>query len=321
MAKSWRFGLIIVVGLLLLSFMVTNIYMRHLLILAFIFAIVAASWDLTLGFTGLFNFGHIAFFGLGVYTAGILTMRLGFDPWLTIPIAGLVGAIAALVVAAPVLRLRGIYVVFVTFAFSQICLQIILSQSDITGGAGGIVRVPPLRLGDYNFMRDMRFGYYYVALALCLICLILMGLVGRSSLGKAARAVRDNPEYAAARGINQLHIRLVMLVFSAVPAAIAGAFYCIYLRIAAPEVFSFSTTTLILTMLLVGGTGTIIGPAMAAIGIVMISEYLEQFPALQAIKQMLLAVGIILVLRFFPGGLMQIAKTLFFRSSKSTSCG
>lgn len=297
----------VIVLLLVLPLIFQGSYLRHLFILAFLFAIVAASWDLTLGYTGLFNFGHVAFFGLGVYTAGILTTQAGVNPWLVIPAGGIVAALAALLVAAPTLRLRGIYVVLVTFAFSQLCLQIVLSQGDITGGAGGIVRVPGLRLGDYNFARDQRLGYYYVSLILCITCIFALIAIARSQLGKTARAVRDNPEYAAARGVDQTRIRLTMLVISAVPAGIAGALYCIYFRVAAPEVFSFSTTTLILTMLLVGGTSSIAGPAAAALGIVMVSEYLEQFPDLRATKHMLLAVGIILVLRFFPGGLVQMS--------------
>lgn len=303
--------------LLLLPLVLQGPYIRHLFILAFLFAIVAASWDLTLGLTGLFNFGHIAFFGLGVYTAGILTTQVGIDPWLVIPIAGLVAALAALVVAAPTLRLRGIYVVLVTFAFSQLCLQVVMSQGDLTGGAGGIVRVPSLRISDYNFARDQRLGYYYISLILCLACIAALIAIARSPLGKTARAVRDNPEYAAARGIDQTHIRLTMLVISAIPTGIAGALYCIYFRVAAPEVFSFSTSTLILTMLLVGGAGSIVGPAVAAVGIVMISEYLEQFPDLKATKHMLLAIGIILVLRFFPGGLAQISSNMFARFHKT----
>jgi branched-chain amino acid transport system permease protein len=304
--RSLGIAVIVVVVLLLLPLVFHGNYLRHLFILAFLFAIVASSWDLTLGYTGLFNFGHIAFFGLGVYSAGILTTAAGVNPWLTLPAGGIVAALAALLVAAPTLRLRGIYVVLVTFAFSQLCLQIVLSQSDITGGAGGIVSVPGLRLGAHNFARDQRLGYYYVSLILCVASVLILLAIARSTFGKTARAIRDNPEYAAARGIDQTRIRLAMLMISAVPSGIAGALYCLYFRVAAPEVFSFSTSTLILTMLLVGGASSVIGPAAAAIGIVMVSEYLEQFPELQATKHILLAIGIILVLRFFPGGLVQI---------------
>ena len=120
--------------LLLLPAVVPTPFVLHLLIVAFIYAIVASNWDLSLGYAGVFNFGHIAFFGLGVYGSAILSKTVGITPWATIPIAGVIGVIAALIVSLPVLRLKGIYVVLVTFAFSQLCFQLILSQEEITGG-------------------------------------------------------------------------------------------------------------------------------------------------------------------------------------------
>src|SRR5690606_34961493 len=117
---------------------VESTYIRHLMIVAFIFAIVASSWDLTIGYGGIFNFAHIAFFGIGVYAYGILGGTLGISPWLSLAGSGVAAMVAAAVITLPVLRLKGIYVVLVTFAFSQLCLQIVLSQSEITGGSQGM---------------------------------------------------------------------------------------------------------------------------------------------------------------------------------------
>jgi branched-chain amino acid transport system permease protein len=305
--------IIVFIALLLLPLVVRDNYFRHLFILTFLFATVVASWDLTLGYAGIFNFGHIAFFGIGIYTLGILTTKLGIDPWLALPISGLMAAAAALLVAAPVLRLRGIYVVLVTFAFSQLCMQLVLSQSKITGGAGGLVLIPPLKIGSFSFGSNGGLGYYYAGLLSGFVTvLVLMGIV-ESRLGKAARAIRDNPEYALARGVDQGRTRLIMLVISAVPCGVAGGLYCLYFRIAAPEAFGFSNSTFILSMLLVGGLSTLLGPVAAAFGIVFLSEYLERFPNIEAAKHMALAVIIILVLRFFPGGLAQAFELLVRR--------
>jgi branched-chain amino acid transport system permease protein len=297
--------LIVFAALLALPLLTKDGYIRHLFVLTFLFAMVAASWDLTLGYAGIFNFGHIAFFGIGIYTLGILTVKIGVNPWLALPIAGVMSSAAALLVAAPVLRLRGIYVVLVTFAFSQLCLQLVLSQTKLTGGAGGLVMIPPLAIGDYRFGSDSNLGYYYAALVGCAATALTLLAVVNSRLGKAARAVRDNPEYALARGVDQGRTRLIMLVISAAPCGVAGALYCLYFGIAAPEAFGFSNSTFILSMLLVGGVSTILGPVAAAFGVVFLSEYLERFPNVEAAKHMVLAAIIILVLRFFPGGLAQ----------------
>ena len=305
--------IIVFVALFLLPLLVRDSYLRHLFILTFLFAAVVVSWDLTLGYAGIFNFGHIAFFGIGIYTLGILTTKLGMSPWVVLPIAGITAGAAALLVAAPVLRLRGIYVVLVTFAFSQLCMQLVLSQSKITGGAGGLVLIPPLKIASFSFGSNGGLGYYYAGLINCFVTVLALMCVVNSRLGKAAQAIRDNPEYAVARGVDQGRTRLVMLVISAIPCGVAGGLYCLYFRIAAPEAFGFSNSTFILSMLLVGGLSTLLGPVAATFGIVFLSEYLERFPSVEAVKHMTLAVIIILVLRFFPGGLAQAFELLIRR--------
>jgi len=299
-----------------LPLFVTDSYIRHLMILAFIFAVVACSWDISLGYAGLFNFGHVAFFGIGVYTTGVLARKYGFDPWLALPAAGVMAGISAIPIAIPVLRLKGIYVVLVTFAFSQLCLQLVLSQSWLTGGSGGLVRIPPLTLFDYNFARDGKFAYYYVALILLVITVIALTRFVKTPFGRGILALRDNPDYAAARGINQAAIRVTVLVVSAIPAGLAGGLYCLYFRISAPEVFSFGTATLVLSMLLVGGTSTIYGPVAAAFCIVLFSEYLENFPDLNVYKHLVIAAVIIAILRLAPDGLSGLAKRLTMRLIK-----
>ena len=101
--------------------------------MVFIYALVAASWDLTLGFGGIFNFGHLAFFGVGLYTYGVLTTALGMWPWFAFGLAALASCGAAALISIPILRLKGIYIVLVTFGFTQLIMQIVLSQSGLTG--------------------------------------------------------------------------------------------------------------------------------------------------------------------------------------------
>lgn len=312
MPVSRRFTLLIacIAALAAFPLLVQDSYMRHLLILVFIFAVVASSWDVSLGYAGLFNFGHVAFFGIGVYATGILARKFGVDPWLALPAGGIVAGLSAVLVAIPVLRLKGIYVVLVTFAFSQLCLQLVLSQSWLTGGAAGLVRIPPLRLLDYNFARDGKFAYYYVALVLLILTIVALTRFVKAPIGRGILALRDNPDYAAARGINQAIVRVVVLVVSAIPAGLAGGLYCLYFRIAAPEVFSFGTAILILSMLLVGGTSTIYGPVAAAFCIMLFSEYLENFPQLDVYKHLVIAAVIIAILRLAPDGLSGLARRL-----------
>ncbi|MGI3168586.1 branched-chain amino acid ABC transporter permease [Pseudooceanicola sp. C21-150M6] len=310
-------ALIALVLLALVPIVVTDSYTRHVFIVAFIYATVAVNWDLSLGLAGLFNFGHLAFFGIGVYTAAILTTSLDLSPWLAILAGGITAALAALLIALPVAKLQGIYVVLVTFAFGQLCLQIVLSQGDLTGGAEGLVRLPYLSIGDYKFIRDFKLAYYYVGLIILTLSTIAMLLVAHSPFGKSLRAVRDNPDYAAARGISVARQRVLVLVASAVCTGIAGGFYAIYLRVASPEVFGFSVATLVLSMVLIGGAGSILGPVFAALALTFATEAMAGMRGLEEARFIVVAVAMILVLRIAPSGAIDIFGRLLTRPRKS----
>lgn len=303
--KTLAIAVVLVAGLLV-PVAIEDTYIRHLFIIAFIYAIVAASWDLSLGYAGIFNFGHVAFFGIGVYATGLSAKLLGIDPWIAMLIGGMAASVAAAVVALPVVRLQGIYVVLVTFAFSQLVLQFVISQSQITGGTQGLVRVPTIELFGYNFLRDYKFGYYYVALVLLVISTLCLRFITRTDFGLSIRALRDNEDYGLARGIPIGLQRLKVLVASAFFAGIAGGFFAIYLRVASPEVFNFSTMALILSMVLVGGTSSIYGPVIAALVLTFVSEGLANVDGLAEGRFMLVAVAMVLVLLFFPKGLVSV---------------
>ena len=294
---------VMLVAGLLVPFVFEDSYIRHLFIIGFIYAMVAASWDLSLGYAGLFNFGHVAFFGIGVYATALLAKLAGVDPWLAMLAGGFAASAGAVIVSLPIARLTGIYVVMATFAFGQLVLQLVISQSEITGGTQGLISVPTISLFGHNFLRDYKFGYYYVAFALLLVTVICLRLIVRSDFGLSVRALRDNEEYSAARGIAVGGQRLKVLVVSAFFAGIAGGFYAIYLRVASPEIFGFSMMSLVLSMVLVGGTATIYGPVAAALALTFVYEGLAGFQSLQEGRFLIVAVAMILVLLFLPGGL------------------
>jgi branched-chain amino acid transport system permease protein len=300
--KTLGLAALVVVGLIV-PLVVEDTYVRHLFIISFIYAVVASSWDLSLGYAGVFNFGHVAFFGIGVYATGLTAKLLGLDPWLAMLVGGVAASAAAALVALPVVRLQGVYVVLVTFAFSQLVLQVVINQSAITGGTQGLVRVPTIELFGYNFLRDYKFGYYYVAFVMMLVAVACLRRLVRSDFGLSIVALRDNEDYGSSRGIPIALQRLKVLVLSAFFAGVAGGFYAIYLRVASPEVFGFSTTSLVLSMVLVGGTSSIYGPVLGALALTFVSEGLANVEELAEGRFMLVAVAMIVVLLFLPKGL------------------
>ncbi|UPJ47842.1 branched-chain amino acid ABC transporter permease [Bradyrhizobium sp. 200] len=303
--KAWLLGILLVAGLVV-PILVEDTYLRHLFIISFVYGIVAASWDLTLGYAGIFNFAHIAFFGVGIYATALAAKLLGIDPWIAMLIGGIAASAAAAIVALPIVRLQGVYVVLVTFAFSQLVFQLVISQSQVTGGTNGIVRIPTLSMPGHNFLRDYKLGYYYVAFALLVAATVCLRLLVRSDFGLSIKALRDNEDYGVSRGIPIARQRLKALVASAFFTGVAGGFYVIYLRVASPEIFDFSTASLVLSMVLVGGTSSIYGPIVAALVLTFISEGLANINNFAEGRFMLVSVAMIVVLLFFPKGLASV---------------
>ncbi|MCO6185244.1 alpha/beta fold hydrolase [Rhizobium sp. L1K21] len=288
-------------------FVISDSYTRHLLILAFMYAIVASSWDFSLGFGGLFNFAHGALFAVGLYTYALTTKFLAVSPWLALVLAGAAAIILAVAIALPVLRLDGIYVILVTIAVSQLLYQITVSQSDFTGGTSGVVSLPGLKIGKYPFIRDGKIGYYYTALALLVISTAFLYAITRSRLGRAAVALRDNKFFAIARGVSEARTRVLTLAASALFTGIAGGFYGSYVRVASPDVYGTGFLTTILSILLVGGAATLWGPIAAAFLITFLSELLVD---LGPWREIIMGLIIILVVVFYPGGLWAFIQEL-----------
>lgn len=287
--------------LLALPLLSDSSYLRHVSIVALLYAILVSNWNLTLGYAGVFNFGHMTFFALGAYACGILTKTYGLSPWLGMPAGILAAVIGSILVCLPVLRLKGIYVVLVTFAFGQLCLQIVLNQSDITGGNFGLVQIPPPTIGEFSFRDGENLGYYYAALLLLVLSTLYLAWLVRSDFGRSVIALRDNEPYAISRGVALWRVRLLTFIASAVFPGATGALYAQYTRSASPDLFSFSFITLALSMLLIGGIGTLWGPILGAVALTVVSELMVDVgPA----RYLAIAAMIVLVLRFFPGGLM-----------------
>jgi branched-chain amino acid transport system permease protein len=300
---------------LLLPVVVKSEFLRHLTILGMLYAVVASNWDLTLGYAGLFNFAHGAFFGIGAYTSGILAIRLGVSPWLGILGAVLTSVLISAIISIPAIRLRGIYVALITFAFSQLVLLILLSQHEVTGGLQGLVAVPGLSIGDFQFRESPVANFYFVGALLLASTLFLRRLVN-SDFGLSLVALRDFEEYAISRGVPLARQRLLAFIYSAAFTGAAGAVFAHYLIVASPEFFGFSYSTLFLSMVLVGGSATIYGPIVAGIVMTYITELLAP---LGTGRFMVVAVLIMLTMRFLPDGIWGLVSKAISRGNRSSN--
>jgi len=299
---------IVLIGAVALAPLVAHSeYVRHLLIIAMLYAVVAASWDLSLGYAGIFNFAHVAFFAIGAYTGGILVKNLGVPPWVAVFAGGLMGSAAGLLVCLPVLRVKGIYVCLVTFAYSQLWLHVIRSQGEITGGSRGLVLIPAFSFAGYSFDQHNKLAYYYLVFFILLISIWLLKVTVKSGFGLSIVALRDNEDYAVSRGVPLARQRLITFAISAFFPGFVGAVYALYTGIASADLFGFGYLTELLSMLILGGIATIQGPVLGAFILGFASEFLND---LGPIKYMLTASITILILRFYPEGVVGVMRKL-----------
>lgn len=281
-------------------------YLLHLMIIAMDLAVLASSWNLLLGYTGIFSFGHQAFFGLGAYVSALLTMHGGVSPWLGMPVAGMVSAIISPVIALPCLRLRGApYISIATLSFAEICRITAMNLVGITRGELGLWGIPALIQGG------SRVPFYYIMLAILTLTQWTVVAIVQSNLGLAFRSVRDSEAAAEALGVDISQTQTLAFVISSFIAGVAGAFHAHYLQILTPSsVLSVELMVRIVMVTLLGGLGTYIGPVLGAFGLTL---GLEHIRFLGDYRFLVYGGSIVLLILFVPEGLLPGFRRWFSR--------
>jgi len=285
-----------------------NRTIMHLLILSFIWAVVAASWDLILGYARVYSFGQIAFFGLGGYTTAMLTQHLGITPWLGILAGGGVALAMGLLIALPCLRLRGMYVGVATFAVHLVLPVLVKAGRPIgTGGSWGLFDIPPLYVGGYTFSRLELVPWYYLAFGLFALFLFVIYRIINSPIGLAFMALRDSEPFAKSLGIDDYKSMIIVFGISAFTAGIMGAFYVHYMDVVGPVIFSLESFLLAFVMIMLGGMAAFPGAAIAAFIVVFLNNAL--FP-LMGFRLVVLGAIVVAVMIGLPRGLMEIPEAI-----------
>ncbi len=291
--------LLLIVGVLI-PFVIESTFIVHLLILSFVWAMMAGGYNLLMGYTGLLSLGHAAFYAIGAYTSVILVKNLGI-PWpLGMICAGVTAGIIAFLMGFLVLRLRGVYFAMVTFGFAEIIRLIIENWESMTGGVYGIIKVPPM-------FADVRFTYVFVMLLMVLVYFILYRII-HSHIGRAFIAIREDEDVAKSVGINVARYKTLSFVISAFIAGIAGSVMAHYFRYVYPDWAHFLKSADLLVYTVVGGSGSFIGPGLAATFFVLLPEFSRTIGHYQIL---IYGVILVLVIIFIPQGLEPIFRSLY----------
>jgi branched-chain amino acid transport system permease protein len=279
--------------LLLLPVVTQDPYLLRILILASIFAILAASWDLLSGFTGQLNFGHALFFGVGAYSSALLNLHAHIPPWGSIPSGALAAVLAGLIIGIPCLRLKGTYLALTTLAFPIILMGVVFAIPNITGGelgVSGLDRLSGSRLTDY-----------YVTVVLMLGLCTIMWKITDSNTGIIFHAIREDEVAVRTAGINTTRYKLLAFSLSGFFAGISGGLYAHFMRIAGPSTLEVSMSFTVVIWAIFGGIVTIYGPVGAVFILFPLLEFFRFWPEF---RMLMFALVILLILLYMPNGLL-----------------
>jgi len=243
--------------------------------LAGLFAIAAIGLNLLLGYAGKISFGHHAFMATGAYVSGILTARFGWPPLLALGASLVATGLLALVIGAPILRLRGHYLAMVTLALGQVTITVTTRWTEVTGGLTGVPGVPDFRV--FGVVFDTKTKIYYLIWAVAIAVLLVSFRIVDSRFGRALRALGAHEPAAEALGVPVVWCRVQVFVLSAVLAALAGSLYAHFLNYVNGTFFDLPVMIQLMAMLVVGGIGTRWGPLVGAVALTWASQSLGRY--------------------------------------------
>jgi branched-chain amino acid transport system permease protein len=297
--------------LAVLPMMISVKYFLHLSILALIWVIIAQGQNLIQGYTGYVSITQAGFMGIGAYCSSLLSLNYGISVWLTIVVTTLFAALFAVIVGFPSLRVKGHYFAIMTLAYNMVIFIVLVNWSHLTKGEAGLSGIPQPSVGAWGFFDfNNRVVYYYLVLAATVLVICLVALIVHSRVGKILIAIRQNEDLVGASGITAWKYKLFAFVMSAAFAGFAGALYAHYQRFINPEIFGVAQSLDAILAVIIGGSGTILGPIIGAFTVVFMPEYLRFADSLR-----LIVYGFILVVVtiFMPKGITFVLQSTFDR--------
>jgi branched-chain amino acid transport system permease protein len=294
-----------------LPFFVDSRYVLGQVVLALFYATIASQWNLLFGFAGIFSLAQMAIFAFGGYVTAMLCFYFGWNVWGALVPGALAAVVFSLIVGLACLRLTGVYVALLTLAIAQTMYLLIVTDTDcfimvgsicrqFTGGAVGFAR-----FGDLGtralFRGHWLIGNYGIIAVLFTVTMIFTYAVVKSPIGLAFRALKDNPGYAVARGVNRFQTQLLVFGISAFFTGLAGGFYAAHFQAIGPGMLSMSQLMFIIAIAVVGGVGTFWGPLVGTIVLVAADELMREAGEFRT-----LGLGIIIALSIvlMPKGLV-----------------
>ena len=282
---------------LLVSTYQTNIFISFLL-----YVILGLGLNIIVGVAGLLFLGHAAFYAIGAYSYALLNHYFGIGFWIALPLGGLFACLGGIMLAFPVLRLRGDYLAIVTLGFGEIIRLVLENWSDLTGGPSGISNIDrPGLFGMELSVADANIYIYYIVLALAIITMIAVQRLKNSRIGRALQALREDEIACQAMGIDRVNVKLMAFGLGTAWAGFAGVIFAAKTTFINPASFTFMESAIILSIVVLGGMGSNLGVILGSAFLVLMPEYLRAF---SEYRMILFAAAMVLMMVFRPQGLI-----------------
>ena len=308
-------------------------YILDLAILVLTYVMLGWGLNVVVGLAGLLDLGYVAFYAVGAYSYGLLATNFGWSFWVCLPLAGILAAFWGVLLGFPVLRLRGDYLAIVTLAFGEIIRLVIINWQDLTGGPNGVSGIPRpsffgIRLDNSDDGLAAKLGIefspthrivflFYLILALALLTNWATIRLRRLPIGRAWEALREDEVACRALGINTTTTKLTAFATGAMFGGFAGAFFATRQGFISPESFTFQESALVLAIVVLGGMGSQLGVALAALA--MIGGF-ELFRSLETYRMLVFGMAMVLIMIWRPRGLIgHRAPTVYLTKAQTIS--
>ena len=321
---------LLVFALLVPILFYSNRYILDLGILVLTYVMLGWGLNIVVGLAGLLDLGYVAFYAVGAYSYALISTTFGLSFWICLPLAGILAAFWGILLGFPVLRLRGDYLAIVTLAFGEIVRLVLLNWQDLTGGPNGIGSIPrpsffglPFTEGEGGFAATFGFEFnpthrvvflFYVILALALLTNWVTIRLRRLPIGRAWEALREDEIACRSLGINTTNTKLTAFAMGAMFGGFAGAFFATRQGFISPESFVFMESALILAIVVLGGMGSQIGVAIAALAMIGGFELFREF---EQYRMLVFGLAMVAIMIWRPRGLVGTrVPSVFLRTQK-----
>lgn len=304
--------ILVVIALATIAFpLLVDIYQTNIMVLALIFVVLGLGLNVTVGLAGLLDLGYVAFFAVGAYTYGVLNSFWGIGFWTSLPIGGLMGALFGIALGFPILRLRGDYLAIVTLGFGSIAKIVIENWEEVFNGAKGIAGIPRPGFFSVDMSITAATTYtYYLMILMVVFAIFITNRLKDSRIGRAWMALREDEIACVAMGVDMAKTKLGAYAFGAFWAGLVGVIFAARNTYINPNSFTFMESALVLSIVVMGGMGSIIGVIIAALVLVLMPEYLRAFAEY---RMLMFGAVMVLMMIFRPEGLIANVRRKYSR--------